>query len=342
MTILTTRAGKGSPLTNNEMDQNLNNLNDYKVEKTSGTGSARLPSGTTAQRDVSPQKGWTRYNSTLDILEYWNGTIWVADISSNNPVFTGTLTTDSIINISAPTGVIQVGGIDVFRFGSDNSGQLAGFRNILINGDMRINQRGVSIAAAATGAYGPDRWKKVDASNMTQIVEAGNFEPSTVYTLSGTGVTTQQITSPASGNWTLPNIPITATKLQLEKGSIATPFEKRPIGLELSLCQRYYYKITSTGVNQRIGLAQMYSTTHGVFITNHPVPMRSPPTVVANGLVMGSAAGTGVVMNIFSSTSSAEQLSATITGASTSFVAGNACLVTFSAAGSFIFCDAEL
>lgn len=28
--------------------------------------------------------------------------------------------------------------------------------------------------------------------------------------------------------------------VQLEEGSVATPFEQRPIGLELSLCQRYY------------------------------------------------------------------------------------------------------
>lgn len=32
MTTIVTRAGKGSPLTNNEMDANLNNLNTYKVE----------------------------------------------------------------------------------------------------------------------------------------------------------------------------------------------------------------------------------------------------------------------------------------------------------------------
>ena len=30
------------------------------------------------------------------------------------------------------------------------------------------------------------------------------------------------------------------TELQIEEGSVATPFEQRPIGLELSLCQRYY------------------------------------------------------------------------------------------------------
>ena len=33
---------------------------------------------------------------------------------------------------------------------------------------------------------------------------------------------------------------IEITGIQLEEGSVATPFEQRPYGLELSLCQRYY------------------------------------------------------------------------------------------------------
>ncbi len=32
MTTITTRSGKGSPLTNNEVDANFTNLNDDKVE----------------------------------------------------------------------------------------------------------------------------------------------------------------------------------------------------------------------------------------------------------------------------------------------------------------------
>lgn len=36
--------------------------------------------------------------------------------------------------------------------------------------------------------------------------------------------------------------------VQLEKGTVATPFEHRPIGVELSLCQRYYETSYSTGV----------------------------------------------------------------------------------------------
>jgi hypothetical protein len=41
--------------------------------------------------------------------------------------------------------------------------------------------------------------------------------------------------TPASGTATLGNV-------QLEFGSRATPFEQRPVGVELALCQRYYEK----------------------------------------------------------------------------------------------------
>lgn len=58
MATITTRAGKGSPLTNAELDANFNNLNNDKLEKSGGTVSGSLtPSannthdlGTTANR----------------------------------------------------------------------------------------------------------------------------------------------------------------------------------------------------------------------------------------------------------------------------------------------------
>lgn len=127
---------------------------------------------------------------------------------------------------------------------SVNTGPLAGFRNLIINGlvntSREINQRGLTHSGVANGAYFADRWKRVDSSNMTQIIEEGNYEPSATYTLSGVGVTTQQLTAPASGDWTLPNIPSTASKIQLERGTVATSFEERFQGVELALCQRYY------------------------------------------------------------------------------------------------------
>ena len=40
------------------------------------TDFVKLPSGTTAQRPSSPEKGYSRYNTTDNKLEFWNGIIW--------------------------------------------------------------------------------------------------------------------------------------------------------------------------------------------------------------------------------------------------------------------------
>jgi hypothetical protein len=46
------------------------------VAQSSSTGSAYLPSGTTAQRDGAPSAGYLRFNSTLTKPEVYNGTTW--------------------------------------------------------------------------------------------------------------------------------------------------------------------------------------------------------------------------------------------------------------------------
>jgi len=77
MATIVTRSGKGSPLTHTEMDANLNNMNDQKIELTSDTGSCVFPNGTTAQRDGSPQAGYSRFNTDTDSVEVYDGTAWV-------------------------------------------------------------------------------------------------------------------------------------------------------------------------------------------------------------------------------------------------------------------------
>jgi hypothetical protein len=49
--------------------------------------------------------------------------------------------------------------------------------------------------------------------------------------------------------WTNAGNYIEFTGVQLEKGTVATPFEFRPYATELQLCQRYYEKSYSDGVN---------------------------------------------------------------------------------------------
>lgn len=58
------------------VDAALDELAAEKVQKTSDTGAAIIPVGTTAQRDGTPQTGYIRYNTTLVRYEGYYGTAW--------------------------------------------------------------------------------------------------------------------------------------------------------------------------------------------------------------------------------------------------------------------------
>lgn len=64
------------------------------------------------------------------------------------------------------------------------------------------------------------------------------------------------------------------TGVQLEVGTVATPFERRPYGLELSLCQRYFQKIEAAVS----GTTRSGTTTIAEMIAALKVTMRSTPT----------------------------------------------------------------
>jgi len=77
------------------------------------------------------------------------------------------------------------------------------------------------------------------------------------------------------------------TGVQLESGTVATPFERRSYGQELALCQRYYAKSYKQSVvpgsNDGDGCSVFYSHTSGSYTINgniiFPVEMRSEPAV---------------------------------------------------------------
>lgn len=47
-------------------------------ERTGTTGSVRLPSGTSAERDASPATGFIRFNTSINQFEGYNGTNWTS------------------------------------------------------------------------------------------------------------------------------------------------------------------------------------------------------------------------------------------------------------------------
>ena len=69
------------------------------------------------------------------------------------------------------------------------------------------------------------------------------------------------------------------TGVQLEVGTVATPFEHRSYGEELALCQRYYWSQSYTNTYESIfHVGRIVSSSQGDFGVSHPVTMRARPT----------------------------------------------------------------
>jgi hypothetical protein len=71
------------------------------VDKTSATGSAAMPAGTSLQRDAAPAQGYTRFNSTNGTLEFWDGAAW-SSVASSSLLGLG-LTTNNIYTVTKVT-----------------------------------------------------------------------------------------------------------------------------------------------------------------------------------------------------------------------------------------------
>jgi hypothetical protein len=79
-------------------------------------------------------------------------------------------------------------------------------------------------------------------------------------------------------------------QVQVEPGAVATAFERRPIGTELALCQRYFFKTSATPL---LRVRNFSAGTAGVdAMYQLPVSMRISPTVSATGDINDGASFT--------------------------------------------------
>jgi len=71
------------------------------------------------------------------------------------------------------------------------------------------------------------------------------------------------------------------TGVQLEQNTQPTPFEQRPIGVELALCQRYYW-MAANGLGKTIMSASYFISSQFYGVISFPVAMRIPPSLDAS------------------------------------------------------------
>lgn len=181
----------------------------------------------------------------------------------------------------------------------------------------------VSGTNLASGSYGFDRWKSgftntaltftagnqattvtISASGvLQQIVERENM-PANTYTLSWSGTATGRIYNSGATAPSYAASPITVTldgsanvvveftasgstktlgTVQLEAGTVFSPFEYRHRSEELTLCQRYYYRRTATAVVEMYISGYQPANSNIIFTWFHPIQMRANPTISAFG-----------------------------------------------------------
>ena len=205
-----------------------------------------------------------------------------------------------------------------------------GFRNRLRNPQFSINQRAVTgTVTLAAGKYGHDGVRAgaggcaytfaasgldttitITAGSLILPVEAGMIEGG-VYTLSqaggaqarvwqGTGTAgagayaPTPLTTPALAANVQTNVEFSAGSVlrpQLESGAVATSFERRPLSVELGMCQRYYF--AGYAVWQGYAAAGANCTAAVPF----PVTMRAAPTITqTNGIAGGFGATPSIAL----------------------------------------------
>jgi hypothetical protein len=133
------------------------------------------------------------------------------------------------------------------------------------------------------------------------------------------------------------------TGIQLEIGSVATPFSRAggTIQGELAACQRYYQRKNSTGNGTIFGMGQCQNTTNAYYLIPTPVVFRTAPSFAQSGVngwtaSTGNAGGTIAVFCM-----SADAVTVGLTGGN-SLVAGNASALAGTTSSAYIELSAEL
>ena len=246
-------------------------------------------------------------------------------------------------------------------------------KSSISNGNFYINQRAVSgTVTLAAGVYGHDRWKAgaggctytfvtingittvtITAGTLMQIIRGGNMPiglNTCVLSWSGTAQGRYGVGSYGASGLTasvVGNVALTVefntgtlSLVQLELGSVATPYEQRPFEAELLICQNFYRVISAIAIYQPVAAGYLNTTTTAAFLLSFPT-MRVPPVVTLTGWQLEVNFGTRVAISSFA-TSFIYREGCLIVATVAAQTANLHCNLVSTAIGSTIIFDAEL
>jgi hypothetical protein len=200
--------------------------------------------------------------------------IWQRGVSFSNPV-SNTFTADRWAFLRFSGAVSSISRQNFSLGQTQVPGEPTHFLRTIISspGDLSIEQRIESVRTLAGKTVTYSFWIKASAATtleyvlFSQIFGTGGSPSSIVYTAGSANTAVSTSWTKITGTVTLPSIvsktigtnnndylgfridfnqsftgTVDIAQVQLEEGSYATPFEQRPIGTVLALCQRYYEK----------------------------------------------------------------------------------------------------
>ncbi len=154
------------------------------------------------------------------------------------------------------------------------------FKTITVPGDT-------SGTWLATNGVGVNVWFDL-GSGSTATGAAGSWNASNVIRPTGS----VSVVGTSGATWQV-------TGVQLEAGSVATAFERRPYGTELALCERYCVKYLGTAPFEKLpaaGYVSNSTTFVGVFCLQ--VPMRASPSLSFASLMVAHGGGSTTITGV--------------------------------------------
>ncbi len=162
---------------------------------------------------------------------------------------------------------------------------------VTVNSANTWEYKTVTIPGATSGT-----WNTTNGRGVTLIVDLGMGSSFRFAAGSWQAGNVQGVTGANSLNQTL-NATFYITGVQLEAGSVATPFERRPYGTEEMLCKRYFQTYAQPPLR---GVIHSTTAVHrmGMIL---PVQMRAAPTATVGALPIYDGAVVATVSSIVAS-----------------------------------------